>query len=134
MIVDADSKGLSLIDTFDQIKIDNPQELEDAAKAQEEPVNLSLDAVIATRWTRSEPDVAEKLDARLRLKLPSGRTGLEFLFTIDLENHPYAQYRFNVLNIQYHGMGNYWFQVQLRSPKGRWRTLSDLPVTIMPSG
>ena len=92
-----------------------------------EPVNVHLEAVLVSRWTRSDPDQEERAEGRVRLQFPDGRFfAKDNRFEIAMEGPIInCQPRMVLRLFPYVGLGRYYFVIQQRSgPKGRWKTVA----------
>ena len=129
-IVNRDTNNMTLVEVVEEINVvaEPPEE----STADEPGFSTVLDIHLVTLWTRTDPSVPEKGQARFTVLTPKGRTVSSSELEIDLTEGPRLRADGHLLesSFPFSNDGIYLFKIEAKATETQWEEMYELPLWV----
>ena len=128
-IIDRDTNNVSLINIIDEITIPVPPP-ETPSESSLTPITVSLGLKLVLLWARSNLDVPEKGQGRVRVLDPANRESLSGALEIDLTDVTRVRVNGDIPEMVFFNPGQHLLKVEGKVPGSDWKEMFELPLTV----
>ena len=122
-VVDNQSNNISLQNVIEQIAV---------LEVPQPESRLAWPIMVASLWTRTDPDVGAQGTARLTHVSPSGQPLDQIEIEVKLDEYKRLRTRLTLAEIAIPKVGRYHFRMELQlAGSDEWRQVADIPLTVI---